>query len=154
MCYEDVEALAFLDIQPVNPGHILIVPRRHYESLDDIPLAVAMHLFRIAMKLGPVVKNATGSAGTNIVVNSGTAAGQDVFHYHVHVIPRRAGDGFDVPLPFPGSDMPARDVLDAMAARIHAEIHDPLRSFGTKAGIAAPPATSARQAGSRCLVCR
>lgn len=132
VCYEDPEAVAFMDIQPVNAGHVLIVPRRHYESLDDIPLAVSMHLFRIAMKLGPVLKRVAGAQGTNIVVNSGSAAGQDVFHYHVHLIPRKPGDGFDVPLPFPGSTLPSREALDAMAVRIHAEIHDPLRHGATR----------------------
>jgi histidine triad (HIT) family protein len=128
ICYEDVESIAFMDIQPVNAGHVLIVPRRHYESLQDIPLAVAMHLFRVAMKLGPVVRAVSGCDGTNIVVNSGSAAGQDVFHFHVHLIPRKAGDGFDVPLPFPGSQMPDRTKLDAMAARILAVLRDPVRT--------------------------
>jgi histidine triad (HIT) family protein len=63
----------------------------------------------------------------NIIVNSGAAAGQDVFHYHVHVIPRRVGDGFAVTLPFPGSSPPDRTQLDAMAARIIAEFRDPAR---------------------------
>ena len=132
VCYEDPEALAFMDIQPVNAGHVLIVPRRHYESLDDIPLAVSMHLFRVAMKLGPVLKRVSGAEGMNVVVSSGGAAGQDVFHYHVHVIPRRQDDGFEVPLPFPGSSLPSREALDVMAARIHAEIHDPLRHAAPK----------------------
>ena len=127
LCYEDAEALAFMDIQPVNPGHVLIVPRRHYESLEDTPLAVAMHLFRIAMKLDTVIRQVTGAAGTNIVVNSGSAAGQDVFHYHVHVIPRRSNDGFDIPLPFAGSEMPDRTMLDAIAARLMSVLRDPMR---------------------------
>jgi len=62
----------------------------------------------------------------NIVVNSGAAAGQDEFHYHIHVIPRRDGDGFDVPLPFANSEMPDRQHLDAMAARIIAANCDPM----------------------------
>ena len=62
----------------------------------------------------------------NILVNSGAAAGQDVFHFHVHVIPRCPDDGFDVPLPFAGSQMPDRTVLDANAARIIAALRDPV----------------------------
>ena len=93
MCYEDSDVVAFLDIQPVNAGHLLVVPRAHHESLSDIPYPLAMHLFEVAMELAPVVKQVAGAAGLNIVVNSGAAAGQDVFHYHVHVIPRRADDG-------------------------------------------------------------
>ena len=126
MCYEDADVVAFMDIQPVNAGHVLVVPREHFESLQDIPHRLAMHLFEVAMELAPVVKQVAGAAGLNVVVNSGAAAGQDVFHYHVHVIPRRAGDGFDVPLPFGGSEMPDRTVLDMNAARIIAAFRDPV----------------------------
>ena len=126
MVYEDADVVAFLDIQPVNPGHVLVVPRAHHESLSDIPHSLAMHLFEVAMELAPVVKQVAHSAGLNVVVNSGAAAGQDVFHYHVHVIPRSADDGFDIPLPFPGSSMPDRTVLDATAARIISALRDPV----------------------------
>ena len=127
MCYEDATAIAFLDIQPVSPGHTLVVPRQHYESLSYLPHDVGMHLFEVAMQLGGVIRRVTGAEGMNMVVNSGAAAGQDVFHYHVHVIPRRKGDGFEVPLPFPGSEMPERERLDATAARIIAALRDPMR---------------------------
>jgi len=128
MCFEDADVVAFMDIQPVNSGHVLVVPREHYESLDDIPPKLAMHLYEVAMELAPVVKQVAGADGMNIIVNSGVAAGQDVFHYHVHVIPRKEDDGFDVPLPFPGSQMPDRTVLDMNAARIIAALRDPLAS--------------------------
>ena len=128
MCYEDADVVAFMDIQPVNAGHVLVVPREHFESLEDLPSALAMRLFEVATELAPVVQQVGAADGMNIVVNSGAAAGQDVFHYHVHVIPRRAGDGFDVPLPFAGSEMPDRTVLDANAARIIAILRDPVRS--------------------------
>lgn len=127
-CYEDPRAIAFMDIQPVNPGHLLVVPREHYESLVDIPPAVARHLFDVVLRLGPIVRRLTGSDGMNVIVNSGVAAGQDVFHFHVHVIPRRAGDGFDVTLPFPGAEPPDRTQLDAMAARIIGALRDPARA--------------------------
>ena len=128
LCYEDAEALAFMDIQPVNAGHVLVVPRKHYETLADVPRQLAMHLFDISMRLADVVRQVTGCKDLNLVVNSGAEAGQDVFHYHVHVIPRRAGDGFDVPLPFEGSEMPDRTQLDAMAARIIASLRNPMPS--------------------------
>jgi len=126
MCYEDGDVVAFMDIQPVNPGHVLVVPRTHYESLEDIPHTLATHLFEVAMQLAPVVKHVGNADGLNILVNSGAAAGQDVFHYHVHVIPRNQGDGFDIPLPFAASQMPDRTVLDANAARIIAALRDPV----------------------------
>jgi histidine triad (HIT) family protein len=113
-----------MDIQPVNAGHVLVAPRRHFESLEDLPAGIAMHLFEVALRLEPAVRKVSGAQGMNMVVNSGRAAGQDVFHYHVHLIPRRVGDGFDIPLPFPESAMPNRMQLDACAARIIAASHD------------------------------
>ncbi|HJU90581.1 MAG TPA: HIT family protein [Gemmatimonadaceae bacterium] len=127
MCYEDASALAFMDIQPVNLGHTLVVPRDHYESFVDLPHNVAMHLFEVAMQLSPVVRRMSGCDGMNLIVSSGASAGQDVYHFHIHLIPRRAGDGFDVPLPFDGSSMPDRTVLDAMAVRIISALRDPAR---------------------------
>src|ERR1041385_8346645 len=116
-CYEDADAIAFMDIQPVNMGHVLVVPRDHYESLNDIPPALAMHLFEVALNLGPVIRRVTGCDDLNIVVNSGEAAGQNVFHYHVHLIPRRSNDGFDIPLPYGGSEMAEPTFLAPLAAR-------------------------------------
>jgi histidine triad (HIT) family protein len=127
LCYEDADAIAFMDIQPVNSGHVLVAPKRHFESLEDLPPEIAMHLFEVALQLEPAVRKVTNAQGMNMVVNSGRAAGQDVFHYHVHLIPRRVGDGFDIPLPFPGSEMQNRMQLDACAARIIAAHHDSTR---------------------------
>ena len=127
LCYEDGVAMAFMDIQPVNPGHVLVVPRAHYETVQDVPRDVGLHLYSVATQLIPVIQGVTGTQDMNIVVNSGAAAGQDVFHFHVHLIPRRAGDGFDVPLPFAGSEMPDRTMLDAIAARIISALRDPMR---------------------------
>ena len=126
-CYEDADAVAFMDIQPVNAGHVLVVPRAHYESLFDVPRELGVHLFDVTMRVASAVKRVMKCEGMNIVVNSGAAAGQDEFHYHVHIIPRRKGDGFDVPLPFDGSEMPDRTLLDATAARISAALRDPMR---------------------------
>jgi histidine triad (HIT) family protein len=133
ICYEDAEALAFMDIQPVNAGHVLVVPRRHFENLEDVPAELAMHLFRVAARLSPAVKKVAGAEGINVVVNSGAAAGQDEPHYHVHVIPRRANDGFEIPLPFQGSTMPDRTLLDATAVRIMTALRDPMGSLHTGA---------------------
>lgn len=128
ICHEDSDAIAFMDIQPVNNGHVLVVPRAHYESLLDVPEELGLHLFRVTMQLANAVRKVTGCDDLNIIVNSGAAAGQDEPHYHVHIIPRRSGDGFDVPLPFNGSEMPDRTVLDAYAARIIAALRDPMRT--------------------------
>ena len=130
ICHEDADAIAFMDIQPVNNGHVLVVPRKHMESLREVPAALATHLFEVTMRLAGAVSNVTACPDVNIVVSSGEAAGQDEPHFHVHIIPRRAGDGFDIPLPFNGSSMPDRTVLDAYAARIIAELRDPTTADG------------------------
>ncbi len=126
-CYEDADAVAFMDIQPVNAGHVLVVPREHHESLFDVPRELGAHLFAVTMRVASAVKRVTQCEGMNIIVSSGAAAGQDELHYHVHIIPRREADGFDVQLPFEGSEMPDRTLLDATAARISAALRDPMR---------------------------
>lgn len=144
MCYEDSDVVAFMDIQPVNPGHVLVVPRQHIETLRDVPKEIGLHLYEVATMLIPIIQQAAGADDMNIVVNSGLAAGQNVMHYHLHLIPRKQGDGFDIPLPFPASEMPQRQMLDAMAARIIASVRDPMRASQTGATVtrkaARPPA--------------
>lgn len=130
VCYEDREAIAFMDIQPVNDGHVLVVPRQHFETFGDLPHSLGAHLFRVAMELSPVVRKVSGADAMNLIVSSGEEAGQDVYHFHIHLIPRKAGDGFDVPLPFPGSAMPDRSALELYAARIVSELRDPARQRG------------------------
>lgn len=127
ICHEDADVIAFMDIQPVNNGHVLVVPRAHYDSLLDVPPEIGKHLFEVTMRLANAVTTVTGDRDLNIVVSSGPAAGQDEPHFHVHIIPRREGDGFDIPLPFDGSAMPDRTVLDAYAAQIIAALRDPTR---------------------------
>ena len=127
VCHEDADSLAFMDIQPVNAGHVLVIPRVHYDSLLDVPAEIGMHLFRVTMRLAGAIRKVTGCDDLNIVVNSGAAAGQDEPHYHVHIIPRRYGDGFNINLPFDGSSMPDRTVLDAVAVQLIAAMRDPMK---------------------------
>jgi histidine triad (HIT) family protein len=148
-CYEDADAIAFMDIQPVNPGHVLVVPREHYESLFDVPRELGVHLFAVTMRVAGAVRRVTNCEGMNIIVSSGAAAGQDELHYHVHIIPRRKGDGFDVPLPFEGSEMPDRTLLDATAARISAALRDPMRPDRTGRQDRAGDAEQPRRTGGR-----
>lgn len=127
VCHEDADSIAFMDIQPVNAGHVLVVPRAHYNSLLDVPAEIGMHLFQVTMRLAGAIRKVTGCEDMNIVVNSGTAAGQDEPHYHVHIIPRRLNDGFEITLPFGGSSMPDRTLLDAMAVQLIAAMRDPMK---------------------------
>jgi histidine triad (HIT) family protein len=138
VCHEDADSIAFMDIQPVNHGHVLVVPRAHYNSLLDVPPEIGLHLFQVTMRLAGAIRRVTGCDDMNIVVNSGAAAGQDEPHYHVHIIPRREGDGFAINLPFDGSAMPDRTLLDAMAVQLIAAMRDPMKtgSSGGKRPIA------------------
>src|SRR5688572_2587618 len=139
VCYEDTESIAFMDIQPVNAGHVLVVSRQHFESFLDLPKSLGAHLFEVAMQLAPAIRKVSGADGMNVIVSSGAAAGQDVYHFHIHLIPRRQGDGFDVRLPFAESEMPDRTVLDMMAARIIGALRDPTRTRGAAREAAAVP---------------
>lgn len=127
VCHEDADAIAFMDIQPVNNGHVLVVPREHYESMFEVPSELGVHLFRVTMSLASAIRKVADCDDINIIVSSGEAAGQDEPHYHIHIIPRRESDGFDIPLPFGGSAMPDRTLLDAYAARIGAALRDPMK---------------------------
>ncbi|HEY9225222.1 MAG TPA: HIT domain-containing protein, partial [Gemmatimonadaceae bacterium] len=74
ICHEDADAIAFMDIQPVNNGHVLVVPREHYESLHGIPQELGLHLFKVTMRLADAVMSVSGCPDLNIVVSSGEAA--------------------------------------------------------------------------------
>lgn len=89
--YEDEQCLAFLDINPVNIGHTLIIPKEHFENIYDLPEEIAAHLIKIAKKITLALKK-TGTKGTNIITNNGKASGQEVLHSHFHLIPRYEGD--------------------------------------------------------------
>ncbi len=91
--YSDEYAVAFLDIAPVAPGHTLVVPRLHAERPEQLPPDHLCGLMRAAARVAPAVVEAVGAEGYNLLVNAGRAAGQVIMHVHVHIIPRRRGDG-------------------------------------------------------------
>lgn len=92
--YEDDQFIAFLDINPINPGHTLVIPREHYETLHDTPDEVLAGMMRLAKKLAPAMVKAMNAQGYNLGVNTGRAAGQAIDHVHFHIIPRFMDDGF------------------------------------------------------------
>ena len=91
--YEDENFIAFLDINPVNFGHTLIIPREHYENFSETPEDALVGMVRIAKKISPAIVEAMGAPAFNVSFNSGPEAGQSVPHVHMHVIPRHADDG-------------------------------------------------------------
>ena len=118
--YQDDTVVAFMDIQPITQGHMLVVPREHAVLMTDINETAAMRTFRVARKLAAVARHTLGASGINIIVMDGEAAYQDVPHFHVHVIPRYPRDGFGLTFPESYEQKPARAQLDAIAAALHA----------------------------------
>lgn len=115
--YEDETTLAIMDINPINKGHVLIMPKKHYASLREMPEQEANHLMSVVAKVEKAVWELEDIActGTNILQNNGRHAWQDVFHVHFHVIPRFEGDGFKIKFQ---AGKPEREVLDQMAGAI------------------------------------
>jgi histidine triad (HIT) family protein len=85
--FEDEKIIAFLSIQPITAGHTLVVPKKHYENIYEIPEEEVAYLYKIVKKMAYAVKNAVSAEGIRIVQNNGEAAGQVIFHLHVHIIP-------------------------------------------------------------------
>ena len=87
------EVVAFLDVQPLADGHVLVVPRAHVGRIEDLEPDAAEALFRAVVRLAAPVREALGAAGTTIGINNGEATGQTIPHVHVHVVPRWPDDG-------------------------------------------------------------
>ena len=92
--YEDEMVFAFLDIAPINYGHVLVIPKEHHQSASTIPEAVAGRMFHVGSRIGIQLKRRDEYDAYNLHLADGTAAGQVVMHAHLHVIPRGAEDGF------------------------------------------------------------
>ncbi len=123
--YEDEICLAFLDIQPVNPGHILVVPKEHFRDLADLPANIGSRLFHIAQRITlSLPRTGIKNEGADIFLAHGEAAGQEVFHVHLHVIPRYEGDGFGFRFGPNYSNLPERSELDAIATQIKQQLEN------------------------------
>jgi histidine triad (HIT) family protein len=93
--YEDENVLAFLDISQVTKGHTLIVPKEHAKDIYELPEETAAKLFSVVPKIASSIKQTFNPIGLNLLNNNGESAGQSVFHFHMHFIPRYGdGDGF------------------------------------------------------------
>ena len=91
--YEDDFTFAFLDINPVNPGHSLVIPKEHFKDFIETPQDIAHKLVSTVQKIVPAILRAVGADSFNIGINNGSNAGQIVFHTHVHIMPRFSEDG-------------------------------------------------------------
>lgn len=122
--YRDDLVSAFMDIQPVNPGHVLVVPNEPAASLADLPEETGAQLFRVAQRIAAALRaSALRCEGVNLFLADGKAAMQDVFHVHLHVFPRYEGDGFGLRLSDSYSQKPDRIELEAVGAQIREAIN-------------------------------
>jgi histidine triad (HIT) family protein len=118
--YQDDTVVAFMDVQPITHGHMLVVPREHAVLMSDVNETVAMRTFRVARQLSSVVRGTLGASGVNLFVADGETAFQDVPHFHVHVIPRYPNDGFGLTFPERYAQPPSRAALETIAAAVRA----------------------------------
>ncbi len=117
--YQDECCTAFMDTQPVNPGHILIVPNRHASFLSELDEETGAQMFRIAHRLSEALcESGLKCEGVNFLLADGEAAMQEVFHVHLHVFPRYRGDGFGLKFGPTYGQQPPRAELDAAAEKI------------------------------------
>ncbi len=118
---ETKSALAFMDISPLAEAHLLVIPKRHYARLDEMPEQEVRDLAALLPRLARIVVKVTEADGYNILQNNGQVAGQAVEHVHFHVIPRKEGDGL-------GYRWPAKDYEPGRADEIHRRLLQALKS--------------------------
>jgi len=115
--YEDEHVVAFMDLGQVNPGHVLVAVKKHAANLFELDDAQAAAVGRAGAKIARALKKAFGPEGLSVYQANGKPAGQTVFHYHVHLLPRHEGDGMELTWPVKN---PPRDKLEEYAGKIRA----------------------------------
>ena len=117
--HEDADTLAFMDIGQVNPGHVLVACKAHVENVYGLQDAQAAAVFRAAAKVARAIRAAFNPPGLSVYQANGKPAGQTVFHFHVHLLPRHDGDGMQLVWPVKN---PPREKLEEYAAQIRARL--------------------------------
>ena len=112
--FENENLLAFLDIKPVNPGHVLIIPKKHFADLTEMSEDLIAEIMAIGKKIGQKILDFGLGQGFNICINTKKAAGQVVGHFHIHIIPRTESDGLEL--------WKGKDYQDGEIAKIIAKI--------------------------------
>ncbi len=114
--HRDDDVLAILDIRPVNPGHTLVLPARHFSSLAEVPEPVGARMFTVGQRIAAAIRRSgLRCEGVRFTLADGATAGQEVPHLHLHVIPRFAGDAYRVEAT---TTRPTREELEAVAQAI------------------------------------
>ena len=115
--YEDEQVIAFLDLFPINKGHTLVIPKSHAVGLADLDSGAGAGMFAAAQQIAGAARNSdVRCEGVNLFLADGEVAGQEVFHVHLHVLPRYEGDGFG--LRIPNKDQASREELEETAQKI------------------------------------
>jgi histidine triad (HIT) family protein len=117
--HEDEHTLAFMDIGQVNPGHVLVALKKHAENIFALDDAQAAAVFRAAAKVARAIHGAFEPQGLSVYQANGAAAGQTVFHLHIHLVPRYEGDGMALTWPVKN---PPREKLAEYAQKIRAKL--------------------------------
>ena len=117
--FEDGETLAFMDINPANPGHTLIIPKRHVRDIYELDEETAAVVMRTTVRVARALKRALQPDGMNLVQSNERAGGQEIFHFHIHVIPRWYGDGLRLARP---PEVRRTMPIEEAVARIRCEI--------------------------------
>ena len=117
--YEDEHTLAFMDIGQVNPGHVLVTVKKHAANLYELDEQQAAAIARACVKVSKAIQKAFKPEGLSVYQANGKAAGQTVFHYHVHLLPRHAGDGMELTWPVKN---PPRGTLEGYAEKVRAAL--------------------------------
>jgi len=121
--YRDPLCSAFLDIQPVNPGHALVIPNKHATYLADLDPDDGAHMFRIGQRIAAALrKSGIRCEGINLFLADGKAAMQEIFHVHLHIIPRYSGDGFGLKFAPSYYQKPDRAELEEIGQKLRAVI--------------------------------
>jgi histidine triad (HIT) family protein len=121
--YRDELVTAFMDIQPVNPGHVLVIPNRHAVGLADLDEAAGAQMFVVAQRVARALRQSgVRCEGVNLFLADGVTAGQEVFHVHLHVFPRFEGDGFGLRFGPHYRERPSRAALEEVAERVRAAL--------------------------------
>lgn len=94
--YEDDKVIVILDKYPLTRGHSLVIPKKHFENILEVDDRTLAHLFKVARIVAIASREALGAEGVNIITNIGRAAGQVIFHAHIHVVPRYKDDGLRI----------------------------------------------------------
>lgn len=123
--YSDEKVIAFMVIRPINPGHLVVIPKTHAPGLSELDEEMGVHMFKVALRIVKAIKKSgIECEGINLFLSDGKAAAQEIFHIHLHVVPRFFGDGFGVKYGPNNFLEPPREELDKISTMIRNSLEE------------------------------